>query len=92
MEDGLITAIGGDELVEAGAGITVIDANVTTVAPGLVDSHVHTTIGDYAHRQKAVGYLESELHGGVTTIISAGEAHMPGRPRTRRGPRPWRPW
>lgn len=81
MEDRLITAIGGDELVEEGADITVIDAQQTTVAPGFFDSHVHTSIGDYGHRQKTVGFLESELHGGVTTVISAGEAHMPGRPK-----------
>lgn len=81
MEDNLITAVGGDELAEEGADITVIDAQQTTVAPGFFDSHVHTSVGDYGHRQKTVGFLESELHGGVTTVISAGEAHMPGRPK-----------
>lgn len=53
--------------------------------PGFFDSHVHTTIGDYGHRQQAAGFLESELHGGVTTVISAGEAHMPGRPKDPAG-------
>ncbi|MBP3506802.1 MAG: amidohydrolase family protein [Lachnospiraceae bacterium] len=85
MEDKLITAVGGEELVEEGEGITVIDAQQTTVAPGFFDSHVHTTIGDYGHRQKAAGFLESELHGGVTTVISAGEPHMPGRPKDPAG-------
>ncbi len=85
MENGLITAIGGDELVEEGGGITIVDAQQTTVTPGFFDSHVHTSIGDYGHRQKAEGFLESELHGGVTTVISAGEAHMPGRPKDAAG-------
>lgn len=85
IEGGMIAAVGGDHLAEAGEEITVIDANGTTVAPGFIDSHVHTTLGDYAHRQKAVGFLESELHGGVTTVISAGEAHMPGRPKDAAG-------
>lgn len=85
IENEFITAIGGEELVEAGEEITVIDAQGTTVTPGFIDSHVHTTIGDYGHRQKTVGFLESELHGGVTTVISAGEPHMPGRPKDPAG-------
>ena len=26
-------------------------------------------------------FIESGLHGGLTTMISAGEVHLPGRPR-----------
>ena len=85
IDDGIITAVGGSELETADDGITVIDANGTTVTPGLFDSHVHVTIGDYGHRQHAAGFLESELHGGVTTVISAGEPHMPGRPKDAAG-------
>ena len=84
IEDGLIKAVGGDELA-SGTYDMVIDAKKTTVTPGFFDTHVHTTIGDYGHRQKTVGFLESELHGGVTTVISAGEAHMPGRPKDPAG-------
>jgi enamidase len=80
IEDKLIQSIGGNALAEAVDGAIVIDANGATVTPGLIDSHVHTTLGDYAHRQKASGFLDSELHGGVTTVISAGEPHWPGRP------------
>jgi enamidase len=32
---------------------------------------VHVTFGDYTPRQRTVGYLESYLHGGTTTAISA---------------------
>ena len=56
-----------------------------TAAPGLIDSHVHVTFGDYTPRQKTVGYLESYLHGGVTTAISASEVHVPGRPSDAAG-------
>ena len=28
-----------------------------------------------------MGWIESNLHGGVTTMISAGEVHLPGRPK-----------
>lgn len=59
----------------------VIDANGTIAIPGLIDSHVHVTFGDYTPRQKTVGFLESYVHGGVTTSISASEVHVPGRPK-----------
>jgi len=32
-----------------------------------------------------VGYLESYLHGGTTTSISASEVHVPGRPSDSEG-------
>jgi enamidase len=63
----------------------VIDAGGMTAVPGLIDSHVHVTFGDYTPRQRTVGYLESYLHGGVTTAISASEVHVPGRPRDPEG-------
>ena len=59
----------------------VIDADKMTAIPGLVDSHVLVTFGDYTLRQKTVGSLESYLHGGVTTAISASEVHVPGTGR-----------
>jgi len=83
IEDGRIAAIGGAELV-AGADST-IDAQDTTVMPGLIDSHVHPVFGDYTPRQKQQDFIDSCLHGGVTTMISAGEAHFPGRPKTPAG-------
>jgi len=64
----------------SGAADVVIDAQGTTVVPGLIDSHVHLAFGDYTPRQQTVGYLSSYLHGGVTTAISASEVHVPGRP------------
>ncbi|HEY0440564.1 MAG TPA: amidohydrolase family protein [Xanthobacteraceae bacterium] len=67
------------------AADVVIDAGGMTAIPGLIDSHVHITFGDYTPRQRTVGYLESYLHGGVTTAISASEVHVPGRPRDVEG-------
>jgi enamidase len=60
---------------------TVIDARGTTVIPGLIDSHVHPVFGDFTPRQRTVDFLDSGMHGGVTTAISAGEVHLPGRPK-----------
>ena len=59
----------------------VIDAAGATVIPGLIDSQIHNTFGDYTPRQKTVGFLESYVHGGTTTSISASEVHVPGRPK-----------
>ncbi|MGN0436367.1 MAG: amidohydrolase family protein [Wujia sp.] len=78
ISEGKIEAIGDEKLISEGAKI--IDAKGITLTPGLIDSHVHVTVGDYAPRQKTLDYISSALHGGVTTMISAGEAHMPGRP------------
>ena len=63
----------------------VIDSGGMTAIPGLIDSHVHITFGDYTPRQRTVGYLESYIHGGTTTAISASEVHVPGRPRDPEG-------
>jgi len=59
----------------------VIDAQGTTVMPGLLDSHVHPVFGDYTPRQRTVDFIDSAMNGGVTTAISAGEVHLPGRPK-----------
>ena len=58
-----------------------IDARGTALAPGLIDSHVHPVAGDWTPRQNQLGWIDSTLNGGVTTLISAGEVHYPGRPK-----------
>ena len=80
-EDGHIVSVGTAAAGAVEACDVVIDADRTTAIPGLIDSHVHITFGDYTPRQRTVGYLESYLHGGVTTSISASEVHVPGRKR-----------
>jgi enamidase len=83
IEDGRIAALGRGLTVDAGAGgaAQVIDAKGTTAIPGLIDSHAHPVFGDFTPRQQTMGFIESGLHGGVTTVISAGEVHLPGRPK-----------
>jgi enamidase len=78
LVDGRIAAIGEGLADDAG---TVIDAQGTTLAPGLIDSHSHPVIGDFTPRQRTLDIYQSGLHGGVTTAISAGEPHLPGRPK-----------
>ncbi|WMS44726.1 amidohydrolase family protein [Acuticoccus sp. MNP-M23] len=78
--DGIIAAIGKEADLDLSGADTTIDAQGVTLSPGLIDSHVHPVIGDYTPRQQQLGWIDSTLHGGVTTMISAGEVHMPGRP------------
>jgi len=85
IEGGQITLVGTASPAAVEAADVVIDADGMTAIPGLIDSHVHITFGDYTPRQRTVGYLESYLHGGVTTSISASEVHVPGRPRDVEG-------
>lgn len=78
---GRITAVGRVSDMDAEGATTVIDAHGCALAPGLIDSHVHPVAGDWTPRQSQLNWIESTLHGGVTTMISAGEVHTPGRPR-----------
>ena len=80
-----ITSVGSAPANSMSKADVVIDADGMTAMPGLIDSHVHITFGDYTPRQRTVGYLESYLHGGTTTAISASEVHVPGRPRDVEG-------
>ena len=78
--DGLITAVGRERDCDIERADRVVDAKGTTVSPGLIDSHVHPVFGDWTPRQSQLGWIDSFLHGGITTMISAGEVHLPGRP------------
>jgi enamidase len=85
MEDGLIASVGTLSNSDTSNCDVIIDADGATVIPGLIDSQIHNTFGDYTPRQKTVGFLESYLHGGTTTAISASEVHVPGRPKDPEG-------
>ena len=78
---GRITAVGRASEIDAEGATAVIDAHGCALAPGLIDSHVHPVAGDWTPRQSQLNWIESTLHGGVTTMVSAGEVHTPGRPR-----------
>lgn len=79
--NGLIESFGKEKDVDTSGATTMIDANGTALTPGLIDSHVHPVIGDWTPRQNQMNWIDSSLHGGVTTMISAGEVHTPGRPK-----------
>ncbi|MBN9460480.1 MAG: amidohydrolase family protein [Burkholderiales bacterium] len=81
VRDGRITAFGKEADCDVAQPDVLIDARRTCVCPGLIDSHVHPVFGDWTPRQGQLGWIDSTLHGGVTTMISAGEVHLPGRPK-----------
>jgi enamidase len=76
-----ITEVGKEKDVDSAGAAIVIDAKGTALAPGLIDSHVHPVCGDWTPRQNQLGWIDSYMNGGVTTMVSAGEVHTPGRPK-----------
>jgi enamidase len=85
VKEGKVRAIGRRDDIDPGGTLRRIDIGGATLIPGLVDPHTHPVLGDYAPRQGTTGWVTSYLHGGVTTLVSAGESHWPGRPRTAIG-------
>jgi len=81
VNDGVIAAVGREKDCDIANPRTEIDCRRTCVAPGLIDSHVHPVFGDWTPRQSQLNWIDSTMNGGVTTMISAGEVHLPGRPK-----------
>jgi enamidase len=81
IDDGVIVAVGREKDLDTAQPKTLIDAKGTCVCPGLIDSHVHPVFGDWTPRQNQLGWIDSTMNGGVTTMVSAGEVHLPGRPK-----------
>ena len=77
IKDGVIQSIGNGLSQSADQ---TIDANGITAIPGLIDSHSHPSIGEYTPAQNSLGWITNYMHGGVTSLISAGELHLPGLP------------
>ncbi|GAA4889558.1 amidohydrolase family protein [Streptomonospora salina] len=87
VTDGVISRVGNarDLRTAIEGADTVVDAQGSTIAPGLIDSHCHVVLGDYTPRQKTVDFLAGYVHGGITSVVSPGEIHAPGRPHTAVG-------
>lgn len=80
VRDGMIAYVGDESGADVSGISAVIDAAGATVMPGLCDNHTHPVVGDYTPRQQQIDFIDSYLHGGTTTMLSAGEPHTPGRP------------
>lgn len=85
IREGKIAAVGKRTEIDLSQVDQTLDAKRCVVTPGLLDSQAHPVLGDWTPRLKMWGYLETAVHCGVTTMISAGETHMPGRPRDPAG-------
>ena len=89
-DGGKITHVGTAAAAQIAQCDVVIDADGATAIPGLIDSHVHITFGDYTPRQRTVGFLESYVHGGTTTCdlgVRSARAGTAEGPRGRQGAR-----
>lgn len=84
-EGGVITYIGDVEGVDFSDAQLIIDAKRSTVLPGLIDNHTHPTLSEYSPRSGNHNWIWHALQGGVTSMISAGEVHIPGLPTDRVG-------
>ncbi len=80
VRQGMITEVGRSADCNADGIDTIIDAGGATVIPGLHDNHIHPVVGDFTPRQRTFDFIDSCMHGGVSTMMSAGEPHVPGRP------------
>lgn len=83
VRDGRVARMGSG--IDVDDDLAVLDAQGNVAAPGLIDSHVHTVMGDWTPRQNTIGFLESYSHGGLARVLSASEVHLPGRPRDPAG-------
>lgn len=77
IEDGVIRAVGSASELDHEA--QTLDLQGAVLSPGLIDAHAHPVIGDFTPRQNALAWTSRTLHGGVTSLVSAGETHWPGR-------------
>ena len=81
VEDGVFSKIGGQAEIDTDASDILVDVKGATLAPGLIDTHVHIVFGDWTPRQNTIGFIESYMHGGITGMMSASEIHLPGVPQ-----------
>ena len=86
IEDGVFQEIGGEQK----DADLVIDAMGNTVAPGLIDSHVHLSFGDWTPVQNSTNWISNYMQCGTTRMVSAGELHLPGLPIDRPDPEVFR--
>ncbi|MFQ6079117.1 MAG: adenosine deaminase, partial [Thermodesulfobacteriota bacterium] len=83
IEDGRFVEVG----TSRSDADVIINAHGLLVAPGLIDGHVHPTIGDFTVAQNSTSWVSHYLHGGITRMVSAGELHYPGLPLDRQDPK-----
>lgn len=56
--DGRIDSWGAEKDLDTEGADTVVDAQGCTLAPGLIDSHIHPVVGDYTPRQQQLHWID----------------------------------
>jgi enamidase len=85
IADGKVQALGSNHDILSRSPKRVADVQGMTVMPGLIDCHVHPHFGDFTARFKLSDWIGGYGRGGVTTVVSQGVVHLPGRPRDALG-------
>jgi dihydroorotase len=67
IKDGVIVAVGADELMPAAR--EVLDARGMHVLPGAIDVHVHFRDPGYPHKEDFASGTAAAAFGGVTTVF-----------------------
>src|SRR4029450_238393 len=75
-ENGRISAIGRFKDLDTEGATTVVNANGCTVAPGLIDSHVHPVAGDWTPRQNQINWIARFLEWGGTSLHFSAQDHI----------------
>lgn len=68
-ENGKIVQLGGTFSGKTGASDTVIEAEGLTVAPGLIDTHVHFRDPGYTYKEDIYTGAHAAAAGGFTTVV-----------------------
>lgn len=90
IKDDLIHSIGGDGEGEIPQGAKVMEVNLgeQTLLPGLVDTHIHLTLGTYGgyskiimepdsiHLMAGIANARAALRAGITTMMDAGARNL----------------
>ncbi len=75
VEDGKVAAL--NPAADMAAAVE-IDAKGGAVLPGIIDGHIHPVFGEWTPTQNTIGWIGNYVHGGTTSMVSAGELHVPG--------------
>jgi imidazolonepropionase-like amidohydrolase len=78
----------GDGKIPHGEGVKELNLEDQTILPGLIDTHIHLTLGTYGgyskiiqesdsvHLMAGVANARAALHAGITTMMDAGARNL----------------